>query len=517
MIAHRYFKVLLVVVVVLCGGCSRRKGVEQKSTEELLEDLSNGSDEIRAVSVRQLGAKKGRAATPALLTALKDQSETVRLAAAKALGQLEDTSGATVLLNIAHDRTQDAQMRLSAASALAGMHDPRAVDVLIAALEYNWSEASSALTDLGSLAIPSLIDALLDASTRENARMALAAIGSPATGPLINVLHNDPRKYAKMAAVRTLAEIGDSRASDAITEALKDSDGEMVVAAYRLLIRRGQRGSEKQLIDALNTYNRREMAEDFVSSGNPALKAAVDEWAKRNPFQFEMRSSRLPEIPWGGVDPGVNRLALFHFDGSLNSVTGSGPAESSALSFEPGKWGSALLVSRGGKLKYPVSQNLNFQNGTIEMWVSPVVDGSDPIYAKYNHVLLLCPLASGDQFVFSQGTWGGFYAGTVVREKFTGVGGGSFRTWKAGSWHHIAFTYSFQSARQSLYLDGHLAVQNHGAMPVPYRGAKFFMVGSDPWGNWTAFKLDELQISSGEKGPDSVHSSAVRGEPFADR
>ena len=168
-------------------------------------------------------------------------------------------------------------------------------------------------------------------------------------------------------------------------------------------------------------------------------------------------------------------------------------------------------------MKYPLSGSLSFTDGTIEMWISPKLDGTDPIYTKYNHALLLYNSPADDQFLVSESTLGGFYAGSVIGKQFKGTGGGSIRGWKAGTWHHIAFTYSSRAGRQRFYVDGVMTAEVKGPMPAPDPGAGSFTVGCDPYGDWTGFAVDELEISSGEKSSSEIRSSAFRTQPFADR
>lgn len=212
----------------------------------------------------------------------------------------------------------------------------------------------------------------------------------------------------------------------------------------------------------------------------------------------------------------ISQLALFHYDNSVASTSGVTPLQSVGASFVPGKWGSALAIENGGKLSYPVAGNLNFQTGTIEMWISPRFDGTNAIYSQYNHPLVLYSLPNRDQFIVSENTSRSFFAGTVINGKFTGAGGGNISSWKAGDWHHIAFTYSAAQERQRFYLDGVLIFEHRGAMPAPGAGGSSFTVNSDlPFGNASAFLLDELRISNDEKSPAIIQYNAKRSSPFA--
>jgi HEAT repeat protein len=510
----------LVAALVVAPGCStnRRKPLDRKSTEELLEDLATSDDRVRIPAMQRLSATRGNAVTPSLITLLTDQSEPMRIAAAATLAESKDPSAADALWKELNSRYQSVAFKLAAARSLAGVKDPRAIDYLIQVLPTAGAPASVALAQYGDAALEPLIQALGDASTRAPASATLASMGQPAIAPLMRVLNSGANKAVRLAVVKTLAEFDDQRVSIALNELLQDREVETVAAAYRFLIRQGDRQTEPALIAALTTVGRLEMAEDFLSSGNETLKAAAQAWAQRSASPLKARLSEQPEVYWGGVDPTLKRVNLYHFDGALTSVAGDGPVESTQVAFVPGKWGKAVSVERGGALRYPLARNISFRDGTIEMWISPKFDGGDPIYRKYNHPLLLYHAPNADQFLVSEGNFGGFYAGAVVHrdQAFKGAGGGVFNTWKAGTWHHIAFTYSSRYNRQNLYLDGICAADRSGPMPAPDPANASFTLGCDPYGNWTAFAVDELQITSGEKSAGAIRAAAVRTQPYPD-
>ncbi len=490
---------LLVAALILSTACSRDKAkpAEQKSTEELLEDLSNeNNDPLRLAAVRRFGAIQGPVAIQALTVALKDSSGRVQLAAAEALGELKDPHAADVLWKCTGEPTYSLTLRFACARTMAKLGDARAVEPLVRALPRSRADATAALVKLGPKAVPALIEALHAAPTRPYASAVLVSIKDAAIDPLIEAVRNDPSKYARLSAAATLAEIEDERVKGTLDGLLKAGRPEETAAVYRFLIHTGRPGSEPGLLQALDTYGTREMAEDFNSSGNPVLQKAGAEWASKRNDLMATRSSELPPVYWAGIDPNVKRLALFHFDDSLSSTTGSAPLQSSGVAFVQGKWGSALSVGKGGILKYAVNGNLDMRDGTIEMWVSPEVDGADPVYTKYNHALVWYQSASSEQFLVSEATFAGFYGGTVVQKKFAGAGGGNIKDWKTGTWHHVAFTYSAKAARQRFYIDGTQIAETNAAMPLPGRDGPAFWVACDPYGNLTAFRIDELTIFS---------------------
>jgi Concanavalin A-like lectin/glucanases superfamily/HEAT repeats/PBS lyase HEAT-like repeat len=509
---------LLLAAVASFSACKRHKPVDQESMAELQADLANEKDdEAGLAAVHQLEVTADPAALGILIDTLQNRSDKIRIAAASALGKSKDPRAADALAAVTQDRAQDQSVRFAAAQALGVLHDGRAGVPLVQALRFNEYEAIRSLLDLGPLAVPALIDALGHPDTSASASKLLIRMGSTGVDGLIELLNHNAHPFERSAAASTLAEIEDPRSIKALSQALKSGDLFLTAAAYRFLIRKGDAGSEGQMIKALNAYGKLAMAEDFVASGNPVLKAAAEDWAQKGKRVLQGRTSELDVVYWGGADPSIKRLALFHFDGALKSTSGAGSSQSVGVSFVPGKWGSALSVALGGVVKYPITDNLSFTDGTIEMWISPRLDGADPTFTKYNHPLLLYMSAANDQFLVSGSTLGGFYAGSVVRKQFVGTGGGNIHDWKAGSWHHIAFTYSSSAGRQRFYVDGTLTGENKSPMAAPDPGAGSFTVGCYPNADFLpAFLVDELQISSGEKSPGAILGSALRTDPFPD-
>jgi HEAT repeat protein len=360
--------------------------------------------------------------------------------------------------------------------------------------------------------VEDLIAKLQDADEEAVASVALIGLGAPAIAPLIEILKTAPTHYGRLAAARTLAEFDDPRADAALDDVLKTPDVEMTGAVYRFLLRKGRPATERALIDALKAYGKLAMAEDFVASGNPALKTAAEQWASKSGRLLRGRSSTQEAVRWGGNVSTATRLALFHFDNSLDSSSGVKPSESKGVSFVPGKWGSAAFIGAGGILKYPSTGNLDFSDGTIEMWISPRLDGNDPVYKQRNHPLLYVSSA-GKQFLVSEGTFGGLYGASVRGKEFNGTGAGDISKWKAGEWHYIAFTYSSRPPRLRFYIDGGLISETRSSMPALGLEASGFMIG--PFDS--QFAVDELQISKGEKTKSEIGSSAFQQSPFPDR
>src|SRR5262249_51469084 len=106
-----------------------------------------------------------------------------------------------------------------------------------------------------------------------------------------------------------------------------------------------------------------------------------------------------PKAPAAISPVAINNV--YHFDDTLASASGSQPLVANGTSFVSGKFGKAVVVSKDGILSYPVAGNLDFQNGTIEMWIAPQVEGSDPAYSQHNHTLMLYISPKSEQFILA--------------------------------------------------------------------------------------------------------------------
>ncbi len=509
--------VAVAAIASMLYGCSApppKYRVDRRSVDELVDDVSTSTDEaIKVTAAQRLGELEDRNAEFALLLGLRDPAPAVRGAAVKGLVELKDPAAVEPLCNVLL-KDIDRQTRIAAAWALARFQDPRAVRPLAYVLQDLGESAASALGALGPIGVAPLVNAVSNAATLNIAGTALISVGEPAVGPLIQVLQGNKDKYARAGAAHILAQIGGELADNAVREALKKQEPEMVAAAYRFLIRSGQPGTESLLVGALDQGGDLAMATDFTNSGNEVLKSAAAEWAAKKHYVVPRTPADDEEIVrWGKALTVTSELAVFHFDNSLSSTSGIQPSRMEKTSFVPGKWGSALAIAPGGILAYPITNNLDLHNGTIEMWIAPRFEGADPIYAKYNHALLIYNLPNADHFVVAENSLRSFYAGSIVGKQFTGAGGGDMSSWRQGRWHHVAFTYSTMHSRQRWYIDGLLTSEHIGAMPAVEPGVNF-AVDSDFWGHSSAFLIDELRILNEEERPTAVLQSVIRTSPF---
>jgi hypothetical protein len=205
---------------------------------------------------------------------------------------------------------------------------------------------------------------------------------------------------------------------------------------------------------------------------------------------------------------------LLHLDASLQGSGGEMPDIAQGVSYAPGRWGPALALAPGGALRYERPGNLDLSQGTVEMWVAPRADGDDPVYGSRWHVLWLYLAPGGDWLAIAQSAdTGVLYAGGVVDGQWQSAYGAraGTRAWRAGDWHHLAFTYSAAGNTMRFYLDGSLVADtNEGQTWPPSPDGADFSLGGDPWGNAAYYLVDEVRISGRMAPGDEIAARARR-------
>jgi hypothetical protein len=208
---------------------------------------------------------------------------------------------------------------------------------------------------------------------------------------------------------------------------------------------------------------------------------------------------------------------LLHFDGTANGANGEAPSTAANLQFTNGKWGSALALPADGRLRFAPTNNLHLDQGTIEMWVALRAAGTDSAYSSRNQILFHYRAPSGDSLQIAQSTASGIlYVGGTVNGQWESAYGGKadMRSWPAGQWHHLAFTYSAPSNFMRFYIDGVLtAANNEGHYWPPASGGATFALGGDLSANNADYWIDELRISGRAADPDEIAARAQRTFP----
>lgn len=211
----------------------------------------------------------------------------------------------------------------------------------------------------------------------------------------------------------------------------------------------------------------------------------------------------------------LTQRALFHYDGSAASTAGVAPSAASSMAYDNGKFGKGIYLQSNGKLTYPSAPLLDLSEGTIEMWIAPRYDGSDPMWANRAYLVFFYAPGNGDYFSIGEGAPGRVLSaaasGSGQQETAWNGTAGDISAWKAGEWHHIAATFSASARRIRFYLDGvKIAESNPGRYVPPSASGSSFDVGS------TAFLIDELRISKVALSDSTIAWDAAHSAPFAE-
>jgi hypothetical protein len=208
-----------------------------------------------------------------------------------------------------------------------------------------------------------------------------------------------------------------------------------------------------------------------------------------------------------------------HFDGAATGGNGEAPFAAANVQFHSGKWTSALALPTNGLLRFAVPNNLDVQQGTIEMWVALREDGTNASYSTRNHVLLHYRAPNGDYLQIAQSrTSGILYVGGTVSNQWESAYGsrGDMRSWRAGQWHHLAFTYSAAANFMRFYVDGvEAAANNEGHYWPPAGDGAAFAIGGDlsPSGNAAHYWIDECRFSGRVAEADEIAARFRRETP----
>lgn len=97
--------------------------------------------------------------------------------------------------------------------------------------------------------------------------------------------------------------IRNDRARQVFASVLAEHNVELIAGAYEFFIGRGQEGTEQLLIQALESYGHKEMAEAFLNCGNTRLEAAGRAWAKARGFMILPSHFVDSRARWGGQKP----------------------------------------------------------------------------------------------------------------------------------------------------------------------------------------------------------------------
>jgi hypothetical protein len=177
-------------------------GAAPSPATSLIQELQSTDDPKKKCElIKRLGKQRGGEVLEALVRALKDSDEKVRVYAVGSLQEVGDARAVEPLIEVLMtDKAHDPAYY--ATKALARFKTPRAVGGMVSALEAGRGDSSELAFQLGEVRAREAVDALCKLAESSGAEEA----------------------YARRHAVMSLANIGERRAVPALTKALKDED-----------------------------------------------------------------------------------------------------------------------------------------------------------------------------------------------------------------------------------------------------------------------------------------------------
>lgn len=176
----------------------------------LISSVKDGTPEIKISAM--IALEKNKNAIPAILSALEDEDEDVRVVAAETLGNMRAKKAVEPLVKMLKEDTADC--REAAAVALGEIRDERAIAPLLEALRDE--ELDVMVQVYGPLYDPS-----------NSAALALEQFGKKAVEPLIQALNRGGYDHdTKLFIATTLGHIGDKRAIKPLRKLMKTLDND---------------------------------------------------------------------------------------------------------------------------------------------------------------------------------------------------------------------------------------------------------------------------------------------------
>jgi HEAT repeat protein len=232
---------------------------DERSISPLLDALHNDDSEVKSRASWALGERGGSGAVPLLISALASPNgEVVRLALG-ALRQLKDTRAVAPVIDLLQLPHASSSFHEEAIRVLEALGDQRAVKPLLSLLLCEVHEvhhsAAKALGELGDTSVvPYLIETLSTMGSSVRCRAIVDALGclrsGEATEPLIDLVGSN-RAYSDISltsmALSALGNIRDPRALSVLIKFCRHSESQL---RYHATVALGKLG-DKRAFDAI--------------------------------------------------------------------------------------------------------------------------------------------------------------------------------------------------------------------------------------------------------------------------
>jgi hypothetical protein len=199
----------------------------------------------------------------------------------------------------------------------------------------------------------------------------------------------------------------------------------------------------------------------------------------------------------------TNTLLLLHFDNIVTGEDGENPILSSGITYEKGVYNYGILIDNNDILKYPMNENFNPQQGTIEFWMKPKWNGNN------NKDQAFLGISSNS---FLQKDAANNFRFILNGENSEGHQGYNLGAWKSNTWHYVVVTWSIPGYMKS-YFDGGNRISHTSTIQndLITNLQEPIFIGSRNGLTQVEAIYDEFKISTQVRTPSEIYASYLQG------
>lgn len=196
-------------------------------------------------------------------------------------------------------------------------------------------------------------------------------------------------------------------------------------------------------------------------------------------------------------------LLLLHFNDNFNDTSGVEPLTASGLTFTEGIFGKAINIDKDDTLWYPMPEQFNPAEGSVELWLSPLWTGEEPIMRVFHThdwhpiTLQIDPGMLMHPFMLVWDNEANYY---------------DINAWSGQEWHHLAVTWKIPGEMR-LYVDGVLRIHDQ-ATELDLLGLvpPIFKVGGQAPSENVIGLIDELRLSNIARSEAEILESVLAAD-----
>lgn len=193
-------------------------------------------------------------------------------------------------------------------------------------------------------------------------------------------------------------------------------------------------------------------------------------------------------------------LLLCHFNGNYLCEDGENGTDS-GTSFDQGKVKKGVSINETDTLSYPISGNIEYDEGTIEYWIK-VGFNSEAVFFSMGESYTNEIMMDFDGY-FLNCDYYDYYGNPRTAAKDV--------SWSIGEWHHVACTWGNADDRMKIYIDGEYESQSAPFIPYSdFDGTNIYLGSASDGGYNSKSIFDEFRISETAMSESEINASYLK-------